>query len=56
MIRVIIGAVPAALAMFVIGFIFHLSGLQNIATRGLDDLPAAAVQQNLAANQPGTGT
>lgn len=56
MIRVIIGAVPAALAMFVIGFIFFASGLQNIATRSLDDAPAAAVQQSLAANLPGTGT
>jgi hypothetical protein len=56
MIRVIIGAVPAALAMFVIGFIFFASGLQNIATRSLDDLPAAAVQQSLSANLRGTGT
>lgn len=56
MIRVIIGAVPAALAMFVIGFIFFASGLQNIATRNLDDLQAAAVQQSLAANLQGTGT
>ena len=56
MIRVIIGAVPAALAMFVIGFIFHLSGLQNLATRSLDDLPAASVQRSLAANLPSTGT
>ncbi|WP_206185826.1 hypothetical protein [Sphingosinicella sp. BN140058] len=56
MIRVIIGAVPAALAMFVIGFIFFASGLQNIATRSLDDLPAAAVQRSLATNLQGTGT
>jgi hypothetical protein len=56
MIRVIIGAVPAALAMFVIGFIFFASGLQNLATRNLDDVPAAAVQQSLAANLKGTGT
>ncbi|TFI58388.1 hypothetical protein E2493_10415 [Sphingomonas parva] len=56
MIRVIIGAVPAALAMFVIGFIFFASGLQNIASRNLDDMQAAAVQQSLAANLHGTGT
>ncbi len=56
MIRVIIGAVPAALAMFVIGFLFFASGLQNIASRSLDDTQAAAVQQSLAANLPATGT
>ena len=56
MIRVVIGAVPAALAMFVIGFIFFASGLQNIASRGLDDAHAASVQQSLAANLQGTGT
>jgi hypothetical protein len=57
MIRVIIGAIPAALAMFVIGFLFFASGLQNIATRTVDDTRAAAVQQSLAANLPsGTGT
>ena len=56
MIRVIIGAVPAALAMFVIGFIFFASGLQNLANRTLDDVQAAAVQQTLAAQLQGTGT
>lgn len=56
MIRVIIGAVPAALAMFVIGFIFFASGLQNISTRSLDDNQAATVQQALASTMQGTGT
>jgi len=56
MIRVIIGAVPAALAMFVIGFVFFGSGLQNISTRSLDDNRAAAVQRSLAVNLQGTGT
>ena len=56
MIRVIIGAIPAALAMFVIGFLFYASGLQNLTTRKLDDNRAAAVQQVLAANVQGTGT
>ena len=56
MIRVIIGAVPAALAMFVIGFIFFATGLQTIASRGLDDPQAAAVRQSLASNLQGTGT
>ena len=54
--RVILGAAVAAVAMFVIGFIFFASGLQNIATRNLDNLQAASVQQSLAANLPGTGT
>jgi hypothetical protein len=56
MIRVIIGAVPAALAMFVIGFLFFASGLQNLVTHSVDDTRAAAVQQAMAANLPGTGT
>ena len=54
--RVILGAAVAAVAMFVIGFIFYASGLQNVATRNLDNLQAASVQQSLAANLPGTGT
>ncbi|HZG07723.1 MAG TPA: hypothetical protein VEZ70_01950 [Allosphingosinicella sp.] len=56
MVRVIIGAVPAALAMFVIGFLFFATGLQNIATGSLGDTQAAAVQQVLGSNLPGTGT
>jgi len=54
--RVIIGSVVAALAMFFIGFIFFASGLQNIASGGVDDTQAAAIQQSLAANLPRTGT
>jgi hypothetical protein len=58
MFRVIIGAVPAGLAMFVLGFIFFASGLQNIAIGSLPDAQAAAVRQALAANltTEGTGT
>ena len=58
MFRVIIGAIPAGLAMFVLGFIFFASGLQNIATGSLPDPQAAAVRQALAANvtTEGTGT
>ena len=56
MFRVVIGAVPAALAMLLVGFIFFGSGLQNIASRRLDNLQAASVQQSLAANLHGTGT
>ena len=55
--RMIIGAVVAAIAMFVIGGLFYASGLENIAFRNLDDRQAAAVQQTLAANLgAGTGT
>ncbi len=57
MIRIIFGAAVAAVAMFVIGFIFFGPlGLSNLSTRSLDDNQAAAVQQSLAANLPGTGT
>jgi hypothetical protein len=54
--RAIIGAVAAAVAMFILGFIFFTSGLQKTVTGSLEDVPAAAVQQVLAANLPGTGT
>ena len=54
--RAIIGAVAAAAAMFIIGFIFFASGLQNTVMGSLEDAPAAAVQQALAANLPATGT
>jgi hypothetical protein len=54
--RVIVGSLIAAIAMFIIGFVFFASGLQRIATASLDDAPAAAVQQALAANLPKTGT
>ena len=57
MIRIIFGSAVAAIAMFVIGFIFFGPlGLSNLSTRNLDDTQAAAVQQSLAANLPGTGT
>jgi hypothetical protein len=57
MIRVIFGSALAALAMFVIGFIFFGPlGLLNLAVVTLDDNQAASVQQTLAANLPRTGT
>ena len=56
MVRIIIGAVVAAVAMFVIGFIFFATPLKNLALANLDDAPAAAVQNALAANLPRTGT
>jgi hypothetical protein len=57
MIRVIVGAAVAAIVMFIIGFIFFGPlGLNNLASRSLDDVPAATIQQTLAANLPATGT
>ena len=54
--RVILGSVAAAIAMFVIGFIFFATPLTGIATGSLDNPQAAAVQQALAANVAETGT
>lgn len=56
MIRVIIGAIPAAIAMFVIGFIFFATPLAGLASRQLDNQRAAEVQRSLGANLQGTGT
>lgn len=54
--RVIIGAAAAAIAMFVIGFIFFATPLAGIGMSELDNARAAAVQQSLAQNIPATGT
>lgn len=54
--RALVGAVAAAVAMFIIGFIFFATPLNKLATASLDNAQAAAVQQVLAANVPGTGT
>lgn len=54
--RVVVGAAAAAVAMFVIGFIFFGTPLARLGTAGLDDAQAAAVQQAMAANLPATGT
>lgn len=54
--RVLIGSVAAAIAMFIIGFIFYATPLNRIMTGSLDNAQAAAVQQALAANIPGSGT
>ncbi len=56
MIRVLIGAAVAAVAMFLIGFVFFATPLGALGTGSVDDVPAAAVQQSLAANLPRTGT
>lgn len=56
MIRVIIGAAAAAVAMFVIGFIFFVTPLSRLSVASIGDQPAANVQAALAANLPRTGT
>jgi hypothetical protein len=56
MIRVVIGSAAAAVAMFVIGFIFFGLGLQNLAIKSVGDLQAAPIQQTLRANIAATGT
>jgi hypothetical protein len=56
MIKVVIGAALAALAMFVIGFVFFASGLQNMATGSVPDAQAAEIQRSLSLNLPNTGT
>jgi hypothetical protein len=54
--RVIIGAIPAAFAMFILGFVFYASGLQRLTIGAVDDVPAAAIQRSLMENLPATGT
>ena len=54
--RVIIGAAAAAIAMFIIGFLFFATPLVKLGTASLDNAQAAAVQQALAVNLPRTGT
>jgi hypothetical protein len=56
MVRILIGAAAAAVAMFVIGFIFFATPLSRLAMASIDDSQAAAVQQTLAASLPRTGT
>lgn len=56
MIRVVIGSAAAAVAMFIIGFIFFGLGLQNIAIKSVGDIEAAPIQQALRANIADTGT
>ncbi|HWH17456.1 MAG TPA: hypothetical protein VNT77_03835 [Allosphingosinicella sp.] len=54
--RVIIGSAAAAIAMFIIGFIFYATPLSRMHVGSLDNAQAAAVQQALAANAPASGT
>ena len=54
--RALIGGVAAAVAMFILGFIFYATPLYKLGTGTLDNAQAAAVQQSLASNIPTTGT
>lgn len=54
--RALVGALVGAVALFILGFIFHASALRGVATGSLENAQAAAVQQSLAANLPSTGT
>lgn len=56
MVRVFIGAAVAAIAMFILGFIFFATPLAGIGAADVGNAEAAAVQQTLAANLPKTGT
>ncbi len=56
MIRAVIGSAAAAVAMFIIGFIFFGLGLQNLAIKSVGDMQAAPIQQALRANIADTGT
>jgi hypothetical protein len=54
--RALVGGVAAAVAMFIIGFIFFATPLYKLGSSSLDNAQAAAVQQSLASNIPRTGT
>lgn len=54
--RALIGAVVAAVAMFIIGFIFFATPLDKLGAGTLDNSQAAAVQRAMASNLPKTGT
>jgi hypothetical protein len=56
MVRVLIGSIAAAIAMFVVGFIFFATPLAKLGSGSLGNAEAAAIQQSLAANLPSTGT
>jgi hypothetical protein len=54
--RALVGAVAAAIAMFILGFLFFATPLSAIGSRTVGDAPAAQVQAALAQNLPATGT
>ena len=54
--RALIGGIVAAVAIFILGFIFFATPISKLGTGTLDNAQAAAVQQSLASNVPSTGT
>ncbi|QPQ54861.1 hypothetical protein IC614_11160 [Allosphingosinicella flava] len=54
--RIILGSLAAAIAMFIVGFIFYATPLVRFSYATLGNTQAATVQQALAANLPKTGT
>jgi hypothetical protein len=54
--RALVGGVAAAVAMFIIGFIFFATPLYKLGSGSLDNAQAAAVQTAMAQNIPETGT
>jgi len=54
--RVILGSVVAAIAMFVVGFLFYATPLAKLSYSSLENAQAATVQRTLAANLTKTGT
>jgi hypothetical protein len=55
MVRVLIGSLVGAVAMFIVGFIFWATPLQNIGFSTASDTQNAAVQLSLAQNLPHSG-
>jgi len=56
MARTLIGGVLAGIALFFVGFLFWGTPLSRLAYNGLEQLPAAAVQQALAEHLTPSGT
>jgi hypothetical protein len=54
--RALVGGVVAAVAMFIIGFIFFATPLYKLGSGSLDNAQAAAVQQAMAQNIRQSGT
>jgi hypothetical protein len=54
--RALVGAVAAAIAMFILGFLFFATPLASFGTKSLPDAQAQSVQSVLAQNLPGTAT
>jgi hypothetical protein len=53
--RALVGAVAAAVILFILGFVFFATPLHHIAVKSLPDPQAASVQAVLAQNMPETG-